>query len=274
MTVNDTTNSLTTKLIFGNDKNPQYQFNYRNLSEPVLYSDKLNERMGYGVEHKYRVFDNFGEPVFRDYKPGEVLPDGYSILPFFPEYTFENGYSKFEDFDVGEGGLVISLPGMYSDVDLLDIMSMHPHSVIAECLFGPEYTAKFKELVELRIAVKHRDIETISSYMNGALIKYIGDEAMMDSLAYALKIAINSVYGLTAASFVNAFRDNRNVDNIVAKRGALFMITLKNEVIKRGFEVIHCKTDSIKVVNPTPELHQFINEFGEKYGYIFEVEET
>ena len=42
------------------------------------------------------------------------------------------------------------------------------------------------------------------------------------------------------------FRDNRNKDNIVAKRGALFMIDLKTCVQDRGFTVAHIKTDSIK----------------------------
>jgi phage/plasmid-associated DNA primase len=35
MTVNDTTNSLTTKIIFGSNRRPQDQFNYRNLALPV-----------------------------------------------------------------------------------------------------------------------------------------------------------------------------------------------------------------------------------------------
>lgn len=35
MTVNDTTNSLTTRIIFGKNRNPQSQFNYRNLALPV-----------------------------------------------------------------------------------------------------------------------------------------------------------------------------------------------------------------------------------------------
>jgi len=35
MTVNDTTNSLTTRIIFGNDRKPQSQFHYRNLALPV-----------------------------------------------------------------------------------------------------------------------------------------------------------------------------------------------------------------------------------------------
>ena len=33
--------------------------------------------------------------------------------------------------------------------------------------------------------------------------------------------------------------------SIVAKRGALFMIDLKNEVLKRGFKVAHIKTTTV-----------------------------
>ena len=35
LTVNDTTNTLTTRIIFGKNRNPQSQFNYRNLALPV-----------------------------------------------------------------------------------------------------------------------------------------------------------------------------------------------------------------------------------------------
>jgi hypothetical protein len=93
-------------------------------------------------------------------------------------------------------------------------------------------------------------------------------------LANALKTAINSVYGLTSASFDNAFHDKRNVDNIVAKRGALFMIDLKHEVQKRGFIVAHIKTDSIKIPDATPEIIKFVMDFGKMYGYSFEHEAT
>lgn len=50
------------------------------------------------------------------------------------------------------------------------------------------------------------------------------------------------------------------------------MVDLRDEVQKRGFKVIHIKTDSIKILNPTEELSKFINEFAEKYGYEFEIE--
>ncbi len=110
--------------------------------------------------------------------------------------------------------------------------------------------------------------------LNGALAKYLTDEAAAADLAQALKIAINSVYGLTSASFDHPFRDNRNKDNIVAKRGALFMVNLKHEVQRRGFIVAHIKTDSIKIPDATPEIIQFVMDYGKQYGYNFEHEAT
>ena len=114
--------------------------------------------------------------------------------------------------------------------------------------------------------------------LDGKLTPYIqrviDGEMTSKDLANALKTAINSVYGLTSASFDNPFRDPRNIDNIVAKRGALFMIDLKNEVLKRGFQVAHIKTDSIKIPDATPEIIQFVMDFGERYGYTFEHEAT
>ena len=70
------------------------------------------------------------------------------------------------------------------------------------------------------------------------------------------------------------FRDTRNIDNIVAKRGALFMVNLKHEVQKRGFTVAHIKTDSIKIPEATPEIIQFVMDYGKLYGYTFEHEAT
>jgi hypothetical protein len=104
--------------------------------------------------------------------------------------------------------------------------------------------------------------------------KVINGEMTSEDLANALKTAINSVYGLTSASFENPFKDPRNKDNIVAKRGALFMVDLKHEVQKRGFTVAHIKTDSIKIPDATPEIIQFVMDFGERHGYSFEHEAT
>ena len=221
-----------------------------------------------------RIFNAEGQPVYRDYSPGEILPVGWSVKPFFPGYKFERGVSTYRGEEVGEGGYVYAEPGIYTDVALLDIASMHPSSIVAENLFGDNYTKRFKDILDARLAIKHKDFEKARTMLNGALAPYLQDEAAAKDLAQALKIAINSVYGLTSAKFENAFRDMRNKDNIVAKRGALFMINLKHEVQKRGFTVAHIKTDSIKIPNATPEIIDFVMRYGSEFGYTFEHEDT
>jgi hypothetical protein len=260
MTVNDTTNSLTTKIIFGNNRKPQDQFNYRFIGEvtPDCEPWTITEDMvlyNHLGDENFTLFNKDGKPVF-------------------PGYTFEGGKSIYRGEEVGEGGYVYAEPGMYSNIALLDIASMHPSSIVAEELFGPEYTKRFNDILQARIAIKHNEFDKAKKMLNGALAKYLTDEAAAADLAQALKIAINSVYGLTSASFDHPFRDNRNKDNIVAKRGALFMVNLKHEVQRRGFIVAHIKTDSIKIPDATPEIIQFVMDYGKQYGYNFEHEAT
>lgn len=52
------------------------------------------------------------------------------------------------------------------------------------------------------------------------------------------------------------------------------MINLKHEVQERGFTVAHVKTDSIKIPDATPEIIQFVMDYGKQYGYNFEHEAT
>ena len=71
---------------------------------------------------------------------------------------------------------------------------------------------------------------------------------------------------------MNLFRSANNKDNIVAKRGCLFMTLLKREVTKLGYKVAHIKTDSIKIPNADQIIQDFICRFGKEYGYNFETE--
>jgi len=191
----------------------------------------------------------------------------------FPGYVYSNGKSTYRGIEVGEGGRVYSEPGMYANAPVLDIVSMHPTSAILLNVFGP-YTKNFKELLDARIAIKHKDYDKAREMLGGILKNYLTNEGDSGALAYALKIVINIVYGLTSAKFENKFKDPRNKDNIVAKRGALFMIDLQYAVQEKGFTVAHIKTDSIKIPNATSEIIEFVIEFGKKYGYTFEHEET
>ena len=234
-TVNDTTNSLTTKIIFGKERKPK-----------LVYTD-----LATGAQD------------------GVIPKDG--PLNSFPGYEFKNGSNLYRGTDIGKGGYIISNPGIYGNVALLDVASLHPHSIIAMNCFG-EYTQHFKDILDARIAIKHGDYDSAKHMLNGRLAPYLEDESTAKDLAQALKIAINSVYGLTAANFDNPFRDIRNKNNIVALRGALFMRTLQDEVESRGFKIVAIKTDSIKIADATKEIIDFCMEFAQKYSYTFEFE--
>lgn len=227
-TPNMTTNQLTTKIVFGDDRKPQLE--YTNLEET------------------------------------------------FPGYEFVRGddnkmHNMYRGTDVGMGGYVYAEPGMYFDVALLDIQSMHPNSIINMNYFG-KYTQRYADLKDARVAIKTGNLDFARAMLGGKLAPYLTDASQTDGLANALKIALNSAYGLTSASFENAMRDRRNVNNIVALRGALFMRTLQDAVQARGFTVAHIKTDSIKIPNATPEIIEFCKDFAQQYGYLFEHEAT
>jgi len=191
----------------------------------------------------------------------------------FPGYRFSMGKSSYRDEDPGEGGYVYAEPGYYENVALLDIASMHPASIEALQLFGP-YTKRYTDLRLARIAVKHGDFDAAGKYFNGALKPYLTEDTNVKALSYALKIALNIVYGMTSAKFENPFMDVRNTDNIVAKRGALFMIDLKHAIQEQGYTVAHIKTDSVKIPNADDYIIKFVTDFGKKYGYDFEHEAT
>jgi hypothetical protein len=237
LTANDTTAKHTAQIVFKGDKNPQREFVYTDLSKE------------------------------------------------FEGYVYEGGKSTYRGLAVGEGGFVDSEPGLYRDVPLLDVASMHPTSIGQLNLFGG-YTPNFMALVDAQLAIKHGDYAAAKKMLSGKLVPYLEEiEALARTdkdaakkaaalLRYGLKIAINIVYGLTSASFDNPFRDIRNKDNIVAKRGALFMIDLKFFIEKTlGRKVSHIKTDSVKVPGATDKEIEQIQNFAAKYGYTMELEE-
>lgn len=240
LTPNDTTAKHTAAIVFGKDfnrKNPQKSFVYTKLDKE------------------------------------------------FPGYVFEAGKSTYQGELVGEGGLVRSKPGLYRNVALLDVASMHPTTIGVLNLFG-EYTPNYMAIVNAQLAIKRGDYSAAKTMLSGKLVPYIEEIEQLakkdpaaaakaaGDLRWGLKIAMNIVYGLTSAKFDNPFKDIRNADNIVAKRGALFMIDLMNFIEEQGFSVLHVKTDSVKILDATPEIIQSVMHFGEKYGYTFEHEAT
>lgn len=240
MSVNSTTNSLTTRIIFGRERRPK-----------LVYTDLATGKQTVEAE-------------------GLEKPN---VVNAFPGYQYINGKNMYRGTDIGRGGYIISNPGIYTNVALLDVASLHPNSIRAMNCFG-EYTKNFTDIIDARVAIKHGDLDSARKMLDGRLAPYLDDESKAKDLAQALKIAINSVYGLTAASFDNPFRDIRNVNNIVALRGALMMRTLQDEVEGRGFKIVAIKTDSIKIADATKDIIDYCMGFAKKYGYTFEHEAT
>lgn len=243
LTCNDTTNNCTTRLIVGTDRHPQNEFVYTDLST-----------------------------IFPGY---EFNPYGIDKSKYAKGVKIVSGKSLYWGEDPGEGGYALGNPGMYKDIALLDVASMHPHSAIRLNIFGDRYTKRFEEIVEARVFIKHGEYDKVRGMFDGKIDKWLNDPTIKPKqLANALKTAINSVYGLTSAQFDNKLKDSRNIDNIVAKYGALFMINLKHYVEERGYTVVHIKTDSIKIANADKQIIQEVMDYGKQYGYTFEHEAT
>jgi hypothetical protein len=223
LTVNDTTQNHTAKIVLGKGANVKRQFKYTDLSTE------------------------------------------------FPGYKFELGKSFYKGENPGEGGYVYSEPGIYKNVAVLDIVSMHPTTIEVLDLFGP-YTKNFSDLKNARVFIKRGEFDKAREMLDGRLVPYLQDESTAEQLAYALKIVINTVYGLTSAKFDNPFRDIRNIDNVVAKRGALFMIDLKHHIQEQGYIVAHIKTDSVKIPDSDQTIISSVKKFGSGYSYEFELE--
>lgn len=197
------------------------------------------------------------------------------LASIFPGYEYKFGKSTYRGFETGEGGFVYAEPGVYENIALEDVESMHPNSLVNMNYFGP-YTQRYADLLKVRVLLKHNKIDEVKQMFDGVLAPFLDNPEYLKPLVTALKIVINSVYGMTSAKFDNKFKHPDNVDNIVAKRGALFMVDLKFAVEEQGYKVCHIKTDSVKVPNADEKIIKFIEDFGARpeYNYKFVHEHT
>lgn len=272
MIPNSTTNSMTQRIVFGKDKEPWKKFEYRDLGD-ISQIDPSKHPEGYD---EFTQFNSDGRPIFPGYKYDKVatdIPDEENAKPSKKKPKKEVWVSTYRGEEVGEGGWVYSCPGMYGRAVSYDVASMHPSTIIFNNFFGP-YTKNFAEIKNTRLMIKHGDLEGAKKMFNGKLKDFLNDREQAKNVSQALKIAINAVYGQTMMNdkYGNPFRDPRNIDNFVAKCGALFMVNLKNLVEDNGYKVIHVKTDSLKVLNPDEKIQKIIFDYGKLYGYDFEIE--
>lgn len=235
------------------------------------------KELGLDVSHASAVANN-QRPHTRGYKVYYKEQGKMDIINSFPGYEFVRGedgkyHNMYMGTDLGFGGYIKGKPGIYRNVALLDCTGLHPSSIINMNKLG-DYTANYKALKDARVFIKHRDYDSVRHMFGGKLAKYLDDDEEADALSSALKLPINSFYGLSSAGFPNPARDSRDKNNITALRGALFMRTLEEAIINEGYEVIAVRTDSVKIPNVDDYIIKFVQDFGLKYGYEIEHECT
>lgn len=263
LSTNVTTNQHTTRIIFGKEKNPSLI--YTDLATGEQYDGDTPYQLPITSWEDYQLHKD-------DWKT-QPAPYG-NCFPGYFYVRFKDGtlHNMYRGTDLGFGGYVYANPGMYIGRAITkDVASEHPHSIYKLNLFG-KFTKNFTDLMDARIFIKHKEFDKAKTLFDGKLTPYLTDPKEAKALSKALKIAINSVYGLSSAKFMNPFRDARNVNNIVALRGALFMKTVQDYVESKGFKVIHIKTDSIKIFQPTDKILDEVQKLGESFGYEFETE--
>ena len=277
LTPNDTNRMHITRVLVGDAKHADHiytdlatgkQFDINGNEIPN--APKNNAFPGY---EKGRYGDDFQDPANR--KGIEEIKKQFTAAGW--EKIKNKRVNMYRGTDVGFGGYVYAEPGMYHEVALLDVGNMHGASILALKKFGKD-TIKYREVRDARMAIKKGiktgDFSEAMEMMDGKLAPYLTSVEEADKLQNALKLILNSTYGIAAATFDNPLKDPRDDNNIIALRGALFMRTLQDEVQKRGYQVVHIKTDSIKIPEADPGIIQFCIDFGRKYGYEFEHEAT
>lgn len=261
---------------------------FRKTRKPTVFEKEgirlefisLNEgcrELGLQESNAWKVI-NGQRPHTKGYKVYYKEQGKMDIINSFPGYEFVRGedgkmHNMYMGTDLGFGGYIKGKPGIYRNVALIDATGLHPSSIINMNKLG-DYTANYKALKDARVFIKHRDYDSVRHMFGGKLAKYLDDDEEADALSAALKLPINSFYGLSSAGFPNPARDSRDKNNITALRGALFMRTLEEAVINEGYDVIAVRTDSLKIPNADDYIVKFVQDFGLKYGYEMEHECT
>lgn len=267
----DSTNSISTRFVKGDADHLE-----------LVYTDfTTGKQYGDGVP--------FNMPIISKEEYDKIGDDWTGVTPInnnqFPGYHLvdigdpKGPHNFFRGIDIGRGGYVYSNPGMYGRCVTKDSASHHPSSIEQLNLFGKQ-TKRYSDLKKARYAIKHKDFDSVRNMFDGKLAKYFtGSEEQLKSNAKAVstafKLILNAFYGMTSSphDYFEA-KDPRNINNIVALRGAMVLKIIQDEVEARGFKVVHIKTDSIKIANPTDEILDYVVKRGHDYGYTFETEHT
>ncbi len=183
---------------------------------------------------------------------------------------------KMTRTDQIEGGYVHTMnPGLYHWVCVLDFKSMYPSLIIARNICfttlsddgeivapnGVRYMSKDK-----RVGILPRILEELMKKRDEIKAKMKKTENKdeyhyLDGLQAAVKVLMNTFYGVFASSFYR-FTD-KNIGSSITAFARATVTGIIAEVEKEGIPVIYSDTDSVFMQSPHSNLEETV-EFGEK----------
>ncbi len=180
-----------------------------------------------------------------------------------------------------EGGYVHPIrPGMYQWVVVLDFKSMYPSIIISRNLcfttLSPDGTtvapsgARFlapsvrrgiiPQILSDLLAERNRFRQAGHAASNPEMKQYY------DGLQNAVKVLMNSFYGVLASSFYRF--TNKEIGAAITAFGRDAITSIIHELEADGFEVVYSDTDSVFVRSPVASL-EGAREFGERLAKRF-----
>jgi len=180
-----------------------------------------------------------------------------------------------------EGGYVHPIrPGIYRWVVVLDFKSMYPSIIISRNLcfttLSPEGTTVAPSGARFLAASVRRGIipEILSDLLaDRARFRQAGQAATnsemkeyYDGLQNAVKVLMNSFYGVLASSFYRF--TNKDIGAAITAFGREAITSIIRDLEADGFDVVYSDTDSVFVRSPVASL-EGAREFGEKIAKRF-----
>lgn len=207
-----------------------------------------------------------GKPLTKwsDIRLGDYDKDGeYEMFKIVPEdvetfwkanYHKDKGKYTHEEFgckiEFGFGGLhgaPIHNKGKYRNVKLLDVASLYPNIAIILEVLGKHTKFYKEELVERRLEIKHKD-------------KVLSD---------ALKLVINSIYGLLRSDYSLLKNEMGAVSICIFGQIVLYDLCKR---LSPTCEIVNINTDGVAFISKNDDYLNVWKQWEKDYGLTLELE--
>lgn len=282
------------------ENNPEIFVEY-NLTDSILVYEILEESKTFDLTVQRSILTG----MEMDSVSASIASFDCVYLPKLHQKGYVANSVYISENDEGLGGFVMkSVPGIYDNILVLDFKSLYPSIMRTFNIDPKEFVIQFDELKydlknerdklvlekNSKIDKKYLDKNKFIISPNGSIFtkkigilpnlienywkeRDIAKKNKNEYASYAIKIMMNSMYGVLASPKSRYF--NRNVSNSITFFAQFFIQKVISEVEKSGFDVIYGDTDSMFVNSNTKDtkkaieigkkIEKEINKFLEKY---------